>query len=78
MGSMIHTVRIERTDDTGGGRARAERVIRALRMAQTVRTADAGAWKALVVDQPRSGALDLIRAEMTEIDPGWTEVLAVP
>ena len=74
---MNFIVLIRRTDDTDGGRARAYRLITELKARRTVRTADAGAWRIPVVDRHRGQALDSIRAQLNEIDPGWPEVLSI-
>lgn len=74
---MDFTVLIRRIDDTDGGRARADRVIRELKARRTVRTADVGLWRIPVVDRHRGPALDSIRAQLDEIDAGWPEVLSI-
>jgi hypothetical protein len=67
---------IERIDESEGGRARALQTISRLRQAHAVYAADSGLWT-LVIAPSRLGAIDRLRAELDEIDPGWSEVLAL-
>ena len=69
-------VAIERIDESEGGRARALQTISRLRQARAVYVADSELWT-LVTASSRLGAIDWLRAELDEVDPGWSEVLAL-
>jgi hypothetical protein len=69
-------VAIERIDESEGGRARALQTISRLRQEHTVYAAESGLW-AVVMAPSRLAAIDWLRAELDEIDPGWSEALAL-
>ena len=62
-------VAIERVDESEGGRARAFQTISRLRQEHPVYAADSELW-ALVMAPSQLGAIDELRAELDEIDPG--------
>jgi hypothetical protein len=69
-------VAIDRIDESEGGRARALQTISRLRQVQTVYASGSGLWT-LVTAPSRFAAIDWLRAELDEIDPGWSEALAL-